>query len=174
MTPMPFALVVVAGVFAGNAWGVEQDAGAPSVEYQIDLEETEVYGEQVNCIELRRIRYTRVVDYRRMLFYMRDKIIYLNQFESQCEQLTDRRITSFNTSFNGRLCKMDRLEVLHDLHIPEYRSRGRTDYQILSWCFVGAFEPVTPAQADLLRTKRNRSGITDMIGGGEVTEKDPR
>ena len=171
------ALVLVVGTLCGDAWAVEEEArsAGPTVESLIDPAETEDYAEHVTCIELRRIRRTKVLDYRRMLFYMRDETIYLNQLESPCEQLTDRRITSFKTALGGRLCKMDRLEVLHDLLIPEYRARGRTDYQILSWCFVGGFEPVTPAQAEFLRSESTESGrrIIDVIRG-ESSAEDPQ
>lgn len=168
--------LVVALVMGGNAWGDEQaHAAEPSVAPQIDLETTEDYAEQVNCISLRHIRSTKVLDYRRMLFYMRDKTIYLNQFQSSCQLLTDRRMTSFQTALDGFLCKMDRLEVLNDLMIPSYAPGGRAGYEMLSWCYVGAFEPVSAAQAEFLRTEGTTSGrsITDAIEADEATRASP-
>ena len=151
---------MAAMLITGSTWAGEQSSLA--VASQIAPDQTLEYGEQISCVELRRIRATKVLDPQHMLFYMRSATIYLNQFENPCELLTDKRITSFNTVLNGRLCRRDRLEVLHDLLIPEYRGGGRTGFQILSWCHVGPFERVTSQQVEFLRTRVADSSRTVM------------
>ncbi len=159
---------------SSTTWAGE--LSAREVASQIDPDEALDYGEKISCIELRRIRETKVLDTQHMLFYMRTPIIYLNQFESPCEQLTDKRITSFRTALRGRLCRRDRLEVLHDLLMPGYRGAGRTGYQALSWCHMGPFERVTSEQAEFLRTPSTHSGrtIIDIMRGYKTPEKEPR
>ncbi|MEJ2130061.1 MAG: hypothetical protein P8Y95_00160 [Gammaproteobacteria bacterium] len=146
---------------AGSAWSAESPSTATS---SIDLDETEEYVNSVDCIELRRIRKTKVLDNSHMLFYMRGEQIYLNQFESRCEQLSDKRKTSFTTALSGRLCRMDELRVLNDLLIREYRGAGRIDFQALSSCYLGAFEPVSEPQAEFLTTE-TKSGreVRDVL-----------
>ena len=154
------AIAMAVWLLGGNAWAGEQSS--PDVESQIDPDQTLDYGDPVSCVELRRVRDTKVLDPQHMLFYMRSAVIYLNQFENPCELLTGKRITSFRTALDGWLCKRDRLEVLHDLLIPEYRGAARTGYQILSWCHVGPFEQVTSPQAEFLRTRGAESSRSVM------------
>ncbi len=165
-------IAIAAWLFSASTWAGEPSAREPTS--HIDPDETLDYGEKINCIEVRRIRDTKVLDARHMLFYMRSPVIYLNQFEDPCAFLTDKRITSFKTALDGRLCRMDRLEVLNDLLIREYRGAGRTHYQTLSWCHVGPFEQVTAEQAEFLRTQSTRSGrtIMDMLRGYKTEEKE--
>jgi hypothetical protein len=174
MTRTLTTIAIAAWLLIGSTWAGEQSTH--EVTSRIDPDETLDYGRKISCIELRRIRETRVLDTQHMLFYMRGPIIYLNQFEGPCASLTDKRITSFKTALDGRLCRMDRLEVLHDLLIREYRGAGRTDYQTLSSCLVGPFEQVNAEQAEFLRTQSTRSGgtIMDMLRGYQTQEKEPQ
>ena len=93
--------------------------------------------ETENCINVRTLRRTDVVDDQRIIFYMSGKTTYLNIMPKTCKGLSRDRRFSYSTT--GRsLCSFDAIRVLRDggggLH------QGRL-------CRLGQFHPITREDA---------------------------
>ena len=67
----------------------------------------------VDCIQVRNIRRTDVLDDRNILFHMRGRTIYHNMLPRQCGGLAREERFSYQTSI-GRLCRLDSIRVLYD------------------------------------------------------------
>ena len=82
---------------------------------QVDVTEEEpVYDENTaQCISLRDIRRTKVVDDRNVLFYTRGKTVYHNVLPRSCSGLAREDRFSYQTSI-GRLCRLDQISVLYN------------------------------------------------------------
>ncbi|MDP6992971.1 MAG: hypothetical protein QGF87_01335 [Woeseiaceae bacterium] len=79
-----------------------------------DEEEEPVFDENtVDCIQVRNIRRTDVLDDRNILFHMRGRTIYHNMLPRQCGGLAREDRFSYQTSI-GRLCRLDSIRVLYD------------------------------------------------------------
>ena len=77
-------------------------------------EEAPVFDENTaDCISLRNVRRTEVVDDRNVLFYMRGKTVYHNILPRACGGLAREDRFSYQTSI-GRLCHLDHIRVLYD------------------------------------------------------------
>ena len=129
-----------------------------SIADQIDLYETEDYDRQEECITLRQIKSTKAVGNQSMLFYMRDGTVYFNQFNNPCPRLGPPLITSFESRFAGRFCKLDSISISD-------RVMG-----VMGFCNIGIFEEVTEDQAQMIQSE-TRSGKTVR---GSVENEDDR
>lgn len=65
----------------------------------------------VNCVDLRRIDHTKVVDDRNILFYMRGGGIYLNRMQQPAIGLEQSDVFAYRTHI-GQLCSLDTITVL--------------------------------------------------------------
>jgi len=68
-------------------------------------------GGPVNCVDLRRIDHTVVVDDQNILFYMRDRSIYLNTLKHRAPGLDKNQPFMYKTSMS-QLCNGDIITVL--------------------------------------------------------------
>jgi len=85
------------------------------------------------CVELSRIRESKVIDDRTIDFYMRDGRVLRNNLPNNCPQLGFERAFSYSTSIN-RLCSVDIITVIIQGGGP------RTGVS----CGLGKFVPYTP------------------------------
>jgi hypothetical protein len=75
-------------------------------------DEPEIKEDVRNCINLRTLRRTDVIDDRTVLFYMRGRTVYLNMLPRQCGGLAREGRFSYTTSI-GSLCSQDSIRVLY-------------------------------------------------------------
>ena len=117
-----------------------------SIADQIDLYDIEDYRKQDECINLRKIKRTKALGNQSMLFFMRDGTVYLNQFGNPCPRIGPPMITSFESRFAGRFCRLDRIQI-----------SDRT-FGVMGFCNIGVFEEVTIEQAEMIlsETKSGR------------------
>jgi len=93
--------------------------------------------ETQNCINVRTLRRTDVVDDQRIIFYMSGKTTYLNIMPQQCKGLSRNRRFSYSTT--GRsLCSFDAIRVLQDSGGGFYQGK---------LCRLGQFHPITREDA---------------------------
>ncbi len=90
-------------------------------------------GEKVNCVDIIRIRNTRVVDDRTILFFMRGNTVYKNSLPNACPGLGFEKTFTYSTSLS-RLCNTDIITVLYTTPVQ----RGAS-------CGLGMFERIDPA-----------------------------
>lgn len=81
------------------------------------------------CLNLRSVRSTRVVDDQTVLFYLKNKTVYRSQLDSACPALAATGSFTYNPTAN-RLCHTDTITVL------DRELRGAT-------CSLGMFEEIT-------------------------------
>ncbi len=120
--------VSLAGVFAGGsaiAMGQRSDDKLPMM----------ANGAPVDCVSLRQIRSTKVVDDRTIDFRMAGGKTLRNSLPHSCPRLKFEDRFSYRTSL-GQLCSIDTIRVLHD-----YGGR----LQEGAGCGLGKFQPVVPA-----------------------------
>ncbi|MGI9260894.1 MAG: hypothetical protein ACR2QR_02605 [Woeseiaceae bacterium] len=95
------------GLFLSTS-GIAQDEQESAADEEI------VYDEfTVQCISLRQIRRTEVVDDRNILFYMSGQTVYHNRLPRLCGGLAREDRFSYQTNI-GRLCRIDHIRVLYD------------------------------------------------------------
>ena len=99
-----------------------------------------------DCINLRLIRRTKVVDDRNILFYMNGDVVYHNILPRQCGGLARQDRFSYSTSI-GRLCRLDTIRVLYD---DPYGLREGTA------CGLGLFHKITREDAAAFREESNK------------------
>ena len=93
--------------------------------------------EAENCINVRTLRRTDVIDDQHIIFYMSGKTTYLNIMPKLCRGLSRNRRFSYSTT--GRsLCSFDAIRILHD-------SGGGLQQGRL--CRLGQFLPITREDA---------------------------
>jgi hypothetical protein len=111
-----------------------QSATTPSQEAdRWALENARPTGEPENCLQLIRIRETKVRDNRTIDFVMNNGDIYRNTLPFECPGLAFDERFAYRTSIN-RLCNVDTITVLHSDGM-----RGAT-------CGLGQFQPVEIAE----------------------------
>jgi hypothetical protein len=66
------------------------------------------------CVSLRRIDRTRIVDEQNIIFYMKNGDIYRNQLPRRCPGLSERNSFMYRTSLN-QLCNVDIITVLQNI-----------------------------------------------------------
>lgn len=92
-------------------------------------------GEPVTCVQINRIRETRVLDDSTILFVMTDGSTFRNELPNRCPGLGFERAFSYSTSIS-QLCNVDIITVVNQGGGPR---RGAS-------CGLGPFTPVKPAQ----------------------------
>jgi hypothetical protein len=111
------------------------------------LPETEyVNGER--CLSSFMIDDTEVLDARRVLFHGRNGRVWLNQLRQACLGLAPDRVLEFEMH-GSRICRLDSFRSLERYGL--YRRSAVPDL-VGGPCFLGEFEPVSEAQADVIRT----------------------
>ena len=123
------------------------------------------------CINLRQIRRTEVVDDRNILFYMRGATVYHNILPRQCGGLAREDRFSYQTSI-GRLCRMDSIRVLYNN--PYGLREGNR-------CSLGVFHKITKEDAAAYKDDLKRMPeanplplpAPEPIGGGEEETEEP-
>jgi len=98
----------------------------------------------MNCINLRRIDHTQVVDDQNILFHMRDHTIYLNRLSHRAPGLDRNQPFMYRTSV-GQLCNNDIITVL------ERWGFGLTEGGSSS---LGKFMPIDEVRANALIDKQ--------------------
>jgi hypothetical protein len=93
------------------------------------------------CINLRTIRRTDIVDDRNVLFYMHGDTVYHNILPRQCHGLARENRFSYTTTI-GRLCSLDTIRVLYD---------GAFGLQQGAGCTLGTFHKITREDAKALK-----------------------
>lgn len=119
---------------------------ASSIADQIDLLETEEYVRTDECVNLRQIKRTQALGNQSMLFFMRDGTVFLNQFGNSCPRIGLPLVTSFESRFAGRFCRLDRILI------------SDQTFGVMGSCNIGSFEEVTIEQAEMIlsETKSGR------------------
>ncbi len=124
------------------ALALSAPAGAQQPDAGASTEEEPVYDENtVECVPLRSIRRTEVLDDRNVLFYMRGTTVYHNILSRACGGLAREDRFSYETSM-GRLCRMDYISVLYNDGFG-VRAGNR--------CSLGAFHKIDREDAEALR-----------------------
>lgn len=95
-------------------------------------------GEPVNCVSLRNIRSTNVVDSSTIDFRMTNGKIYRNSLPNSCPGLKFENRFSYRTSLS-QLCNVDIIRVLNDFG-------GRLEEG--AGCGLGKFQPVEKISAN--------------------------
>lgn len=117
-------------------------------------DEVPVYDEgSRECIDLRQIRRTRIVDDRNILFYMRGDTVYHNILPRQCGGLSREDRFSYETSI-GRLCRLDMIRVLYD--DPFGLREGNR-------CGLGLFHKMSREDADAFREESKKGPMANPL-----------
>lgn len=111
-----------------------------------------------DCISVSRVRSTRVIDDRTILFYMRGRDAYRNDLPVTCPRLAQEERFAYEARI-GRLCDSDTITVLESF--GGRFERGAT-------CRLGQFHPITRAEAD--DTVAGPAGAKAEDEGVEVEE----
>ena len=104
-------------------------------------EEPVVDGDTRRCLNTRRIRRTRIVDDRNVLFYMPGSVVYHNILRQSCNGLKREGRFSYKTSA-GNLCSSDIIYVLFDGAFGGLREGNA--------CSLGVFHEITREDATAL------------------------
>lgn len=99
----------------------------------------EIIAETRDCINVKRIRRTEIVNNRTLLFYMFGSTVYVNQLPHRCSGLRMADAFSYKITAS-RLCSLDFIRV-----VDTFTGGPRTA------CALGKFRPVTEEQAIMLR-----------------------
>jgi hypothetical protein len=101
-----------------------------------------------DCIQVRAIKDTDIVDDQTILFYMRGDKIYRNNLDHKCRGL--KREESFMYEVNtSRLCDIDIIKVVDGFN--DIRSNGLRTQMVGTSCFLGKFYPISEEMADILK-----------------------
>ena len=157
-----YKLTFISAVFlASLAWASESTA----------QEEEPAYDDNSRtCISTRRIRRTRVIDDRSILFYVTGRDVYHNILPAACNGL--RRENRFSYQTNGsQLCSRDAISVLFD-HSWGLRTGAR--------CGLGLFHKITREDAKALMEMRDQPPQSNPLPtpepqevGSESSEEEP-
>ena len=122
--------------------GLAALAGIPAHAQRGDGEEPVVT--QTDCVPIRRIRSTTVVDDRTILFYMRGGTIYRNFLDIKCFDLGRTKRFSYENR-TGQLCAVNAITVFDPFGFGT--RAGMT-------CGLGEFRAITEEEAEFLKTGR--------------------
>ena len=110
----------------------------------------EEYGRSKKCLSGNEYRDFEVLDDRRIVFEGRGGRLWLNQLRGRCPGLRDGRVLRFRSYLElGRICDLDRFEVLDWVYLPRYQ-RWPWDWWQGVPCTLGEFQPVSEAQVDAM------------------------
>ena len=102
-----------------------------------------IFGEPVDCINAQRIRNTKVLNDREIVFYMSGSDIYLNRLPHRCSGLRMADAFSYEVR-TSQLCHIDLIRV-----VDNFGGSMRTGIA----CGLGRFLPITEEQLDILRER---------------------
>lgn len=120
---MPFLLISCAG---------SEASGPRQARHAQRIAEAQPAGPETNCVDLNRIRSTRVLSSRVIDFEMNDGRTLRNTLPNSCPGLDFEESFTYSTSLS-QLCSVDIITVLHQGGGPR---RGAS-------CGLGRFQPVT-------------------------------
>ena len=124
-----YLLLCLFGCFAAVSSGFAQDR---------DIDRT-----PKNCVVVRDIRRTTVVDEHSILFYMGGGTIYRNYLPRACPSLAQQKRFMYRASV-GRLCDVDWIDVIYNF--GGGLDRGPS-------CGLGKFYEISKEEAEILKTK---------------------
>lgn len=101
---------IIIGTIALSLVGFSNAIARPSVD---ELDEYSKTGESENCVHIRNIRSTRVLDDRHILFFMTGGKTYVNKLPNRCSRLGFERSFSYSVS-GSQLCNVDIITVIDD------------------------------------------------------------
>lgn len=161
-----FALADAGGAGAGNASDSASDSASDfaSDSLRAILSEPlpdDAYAGRRSCIGHRQLRDTEVLDQERILFYGPNGRIWLNQLKQTCFGLDDDGVLAFDIK-GAQICRLDRFRA-HERMSPPVMG-------FTSDCYLGDFELVTEAQAELLREalgRAKRSVVLAPVAGAQ-------
>jgi hypothetical protein len=104
--------------------------------YELDPAE---YGEPGNCLSEAEYRSYRALGKRHLLFSGRQGKLWVNVLRGRCLRLSDDSVFIMRSSQGGRLCAMDRFNVVD-------RSDPLARADTSPMCILGEFKPVTEDQ----------------------------
>jgi hypothetical protein len=113
-----------------------------------------------NCINVSRIRSTKVVDDSSILFYMSGKTVYHNILPRQCRGLSRENRFSYRISGNT-LCQLDSIRILYD--------SGFGLEEGLS-CGLGYFHEVTEEDIEIILDREPRPTQPEPLPPAEPEE----
>ena len=138
------AMVASLLTLAGCATSPEDEQRRKDMEADIDeilsyeLDPLE-YGEPKNCLSDNEYRSYRPLGKRHLLFWGRQEKLWVNVLRGRCSGLHNDDVFIMKPSMPGRLCDMDRFEVVGQLG-------SLSSIGALQSCVLGEFKPVTEAQ----------------------------
>jgi len=114
----------------------------------------------LNCINIKRMRNTKVVDDLRILFYMRGGSDYVNILPRQCRGLSREGRFSYRVSANT-LCKQDSIRILR---------YGATGLEEGISCRLGSFHEVTDEDIEMILDQEPRLPPPEPLPSAEPEE----
>ncbi len=124
-------LVLFAALFFSSAVSAEDEKLTRSEKRLADImEKYEKNGETRSCVNLRRLRESRVIDDKTIFFRGIGKVGYLNHLNGRCVGLAREERFSYSTTINN-LCRGEILTVLDTFGRP-WGSCGLGDFEELT------------------------------------------
>ncbi len=114
----------------------------------------------LNCINVKRIRNTKVVDDLRILFYMRGGSDYVNILSRQCRGLSRAGRFSYRVSANS-LCQQDSIRILR---------YGGSGLEEGNSCRLGSFHEVTEEDIEMILDQEPRLPPPEPLPSAEPEE----
>lgn len=136
-------------VITATALGVMMPASAQDTDEVVD----DIGDRTSNCITLRNVRRTEVIDDRNVLYHMRGRTIYHNILPRQCGGLAREKRFSYSTTM-GRLCNLDSITVLYN--DPFGLGSGNS-------CQLGKFHKITREDAKALKEPGNNEPAANPL-----------
>jgi len=123
-------------------------------------EEIIVDNKSVQCVSLRHVKRTEVIDDRNILFHMRGARVYHNILPRRCSGLKREDRFSYSSSV-GRLCSTDSIRVLY--HSGRGLQEGNS-------CRLGLFHEITREDAKVFREEAARPPMANPLPMPEPEE----
>jgi hypothetical protein len=114
-----------------------------------------------NCINVRTLRHTDVVDDQHILFFMTGKTIFLNTLPKPCRGLSRERRFSYSTT-SRMLCEFDTIRILSDMGGTIHEGRA---------CRLGAFYLTSKENVEAARERGAEPPAAKPLPGAD--EEDP-
>lgn len=137
-------IIAAALALAGCAVSPEEEKKRQEMEADIDdilgqqLDPLE-YGEPTSCLRDNEVRSYRALGTRHLLFEGRQGKLWVNTLRGRCATLDRNSVFITRPNVAGRLCDMDRFDVVPRGTVGTPAAAGST-------CVLGEFKPVTEAQ----------------------------
>jgi len=117
MSAKNIALSMVVGLLVTGATGADEAAKEKISKLDKALVKYERTGEMKKCVNPARIRHSRVVDDRHIIFEVTSRKVYLNTLSHKCSSLGFHKAIAYKVRGNS-LCRNDLFEVLNSSGIP--------------------------------------------------------